>query len=161
MSLPIPQVHFQVPYPILLCTYTNVAVDHLVEGLVAAALTPLRIGYSGKVKASLEEHTLEHRLEAHSAAPELKRLKESAEAVVKRRRALEERVKDVRAKVVGGGSTGRAGNMERRLAAMEADLMAMERQEEAVRAKAYGVYVRMVRDVVTASDVVSVSAVDG
>ncbi|KAH8831193.1 P-loop containing nucleoside triphosphate hydrolase protein [Flagelloscypha sp. PMI_526] len=38
------KVHFQVPHPLLVCTYTNVAVDNLVEGFVKAGLNPVRVG---------------------------------------------------------------------------------------------------------------------
>ncbi|KAI0790274.1 hypothetical protein BC629DRAFT_399598 [Irpex lacteus] len=44
------KVHFGVPHPILFCTFTNGAVNHVIEGLVAAFLRPLRVGTSSKVK---------------------------------------------------------------------------------------------------------------
>ena len=43
----------------LICTYTNVAVDNLVEGLAASGLKPLRIGFEGKVEEKLEQWTIE------------------------------------------------------------------------------------------------------
>ena len=67
-------------HPILVCTYTNVAVDNLVEGFVTAGLDPVRIGY-GQTKSTLQEHSLESKIEKHPlyakyelASKELKKL---------------------------------------------------------------------------------------
>lgn len=51
-------------HPILVCTYTNVAVDNLVEGFVAAGLDPVRIGY-GQAKSTFQEYSLETKFEKH------------------------------------------------------------------------------------------------
>ena len=56
--------HFAVVHTILVCTYTNVAVDNLVEGFVTAGLDPVRIGY-GQTKLTLQEHSLESKFEKH------------------------------------------------------------------------------------------------
>jgi hypothetical protein len=53
-----------VVHPILVCTYTNVAVDNLVEGFVTAGLDPVRIGY-GQIKSTLQEYSLESKFEKH------------------------------------------------------------------------------------------------
>jgi hypothetical protein len=45
--------------PLLICTFTNVAVDNLVEGLAASGLKPLRIGCEGKVEENLEQWTID------------------------------------------------------------------------------------------------------
>ena len=44
------QREFDVAIPLLVCTYTNVAVDNLVEGLVAGGLHPVRVGSEGSIK---------------------------------------------------------------------------------------------------------------
>ena len=49
------KAHFEVPQPLMICTYTNVAVDNLVEGLMKAGLKPLRVGFGGKVSMKPEE----------------------------------------------------------------------------------------------------------
>ena len=63
--------NFAVVHPILVCTYTNVAVDNLVEGFVNAGLDPVRIGY-GQTKSTLQEHSLESKVEKHPLYPSYK-----------------------------------------------------------------------------------------
>ena len=52
----------------MVCTYTNVAVDNLVEGFVKAGLDPVRIGY-GQIKSTLQEYSLESKIERHPLYP--------------------------------------------------------------------------------------------
>ncbi|EJD43040.1 P-loop containing nucleoside triphosphate hydrolase protein [Auricularia subglabra TFB-10046 SS5] len=66
--------HFHVPYPILVCTYTNIAVDNLVEGLGKAGLRPLRFGSSGTAPAGGAQYTLRARRDAHVLGPHLDKL---------------------------------------------------------------------------------------
>ena len=62
----------------MVCTYTNVAVDNLVEGFVNAGLDPVRIGY-GQIKSTLQEHSFEFKLERHPLYPEYKIVLENLE----------------------------------------------------------------------------------
>jgi hypothetical protein len=63
----------------MVCTYTNVAVDNLVEGFVTAGLDPVRIGY-GQIKSTLQEHSFEFKIEKHPLYPKYKvRLRELEE----------------------------------------------------------------------------------
>lgn len=141
------QVHFEIPQPILLCTYTNVAVDNLVEGLVAAGLKPLRVGFGGKVKDSLLEHTLDHKLKTHPLAAKLEEAGARADEVAKRRQYLLTRISDLRA-------TKPTGNKAARLANMETGALSLERQYYALKGKAYGLYMHILREVIHGSDVV-------
>lgn len=133
----------------MLCTYTNVAVDHLVEGLVGATLSPLRVGYVGKVKQSLLEHTLEHKLTKHPLAAQLQRIKDQMEKTEERLKALETRIKELQPKLGG------RNHLSQRLEAMEADAIIMSRQIETLKAKGFAVYLKMVREIVVEADVVS------
>ena len=54
----------------MVCTYTNIAVDNLVEGLLAAGLKPLRSGTLENTRPSLIEHTLEYQFGRHRLKPE-------------------------------------------------------------------------------------------
>ncbi|PSS22633.1 hypothetical protein PHLCEN_2v3060 [Hermanssonia centrifuga] len=145
------KVHFRVPYPILLCTYTNVAVDNLVEGLVNASLDPVRIGYNGKMKASLLDYSLDVKLSTHELAPEYERSKTKLEAVHKKRRELVKRIMELGQK--------RSGSLAVRISNMEADAIAMERQISFLKSKTYALYLRMVKDILSRADVVCTTCI--
>lgn len=57
--------HFDVPHPLLVCTYTNVAVDNLLEGFVAGGLSPLRVGSNGDTKDDFEKYTFDYQFMNH------------------------------------------------------------------------------------------------
>ncbi|KAK7688479.1 hypothetical protein QCA50_008017 [Cerrena zonata] len=143
--------HFQTTFPILLCTYTNVAVDNLVEGLVTTGLKPLRIGYGGKVKEMLQETTLEAKVAAHKLSKDLKRVNDQAEAMEKKQRNLLIRISDLKAK--------KSAKLSERLGNMEMHAVSMERQMKALKGKAYGIYQEMLKDIVSKSDVVCTTCV--
>ena len=108
--------HFAVPYPILLCTYTNVAVDNLVDGFVRHAsagskksktkpLTALRIGSAGKVRSSLDEYTLESQLDKHPRAKDLANVQDRIASIQKQRKDLWARIKETRVKLGHANTT--------------------------------------------------------
>jgi AAA domain len=74
--------------PILVCTYTNTAVDNLVEGLVKAGLQPLRIGPDGKVRESLLPFSLKGRLKTHPLRLNFLELERRANEQRKKLRAI-------------------------------------------------------------------------
>lgn len=194
--------HFAIPYPVLLCTYTNVAVDNLVEGIVRQTsfvdlpgrakpkpLRPLRVGSPGKVRPALEPHTLEAQLAAHPLATEYQALQDRITNLVKRRKDLRIRIKDIRVKIgssvpapahahdvhgqgvplaavgavgkgVGSGRTaGRAKGLQGRLEAMEADMLTLEKQEAGCRRALYAIWKDMSEDVVMGADVVCTTCI--
>lgn len=136
------------PYPILLCTFTNVAVDNLVEGILASSLRPLRVGSSGKIKSSLASYVVENQLAAHRLTPELERVKTKLEGTSKRKHSLEQSIAELKLREL-------SKNLTIRLQNMEVDFLSLERQEKAYRAKAYAIHLEMLRDVVLSADVVS------
>ncbi|KAG8939053.1 hypothetical protein FRC00_014232, partial [Tulasnella sp. 408] len=79
------KAHFQVPQPVLICTYTNVAVDNLIEALIAAGVNPLRVASPGKVKESIAQYSLEAKMEAHRSKPELDKLTKELARLYERR----------------------------------------------------------------------------
>jgi len=81
-SKAVPKKHFAVVHPIMVCTYTNVAVDNLVEGFVTAGLDPVRIGY-GKTKSALQEHSFEFKMEQHPLYPAYEVVSENLEKLEK------------------------------------------------------------------------------
>jgi hypothetical protein len=139
------QVHFEVPHPILVCTYTNIAVDNLVEGLALSGIKPLRVGFSGKVKSSLREHTLDHKLEKHALKPELDKLAKKEEGLQKRVDSLRKKLEESRR------CHGESASSGERLQMMS---ITAEREHVAVKARMYAVHQQMLRDVVAKADVV-------
>ncbi|EKM52366.1 uncharacterized protein PHACADRAFT_186519 [Phanerochaete carnosa HHB-10118-sp] len=109
--------HFAIPYPVLLCTYTNVAVDNLVEGLVrqtshvelpgrAKPAPPqlLRVGSPGKVRPSLERYTLEAQVAVHALAPKLEKLSERATELARKIKDLSTKIGETHAKMGSSNS---------------------------------------------------------
>lgn len=78
-------------HPILVCTYTNVAVDNLVEGFGNAGLDPVRIGY-GQIKSTLQEHSLEFKMKKHPLYP-------MYEATSEKLKMLEKELKQTHARI--------------------------------------------------------------
>lgn len=140
------------PHPILVCTYTNVAVDNLVEGLIASGVKPLRVGSGSNVRSSLLEHTLDHKLEAHPLQPTLARLIKRKEELSARMMDLESRLSEVRRKEFDGtkGLTKRSENMQRLI-------LNMQNGQQALKSKIYAMQQQMLRDVILDADVVGKS----
>ncbi|KAJ6554012.1 P-loop containing nucleoside triphosphate hydrolase protein [Mycena vulgaris] len=152
------KVHFEVPQPLLVCTYTNVAVDNLVEGLAASGVKPLRVGFAGKVKSSLVEHTLDYKLECHPLKPSLDALAKQEEAVSQRIRDLSKKLTDIKK-----SKTGTSANAQERkrqiIANMEADLAVRQRIQTSLKARMYALEMRMLRDVVSKADVICTTCI--
>jgi hypothetical protein len=129
----------------MVCTYTNVAVDNLVEGFAKAGLNPLRIGY-GKVRSSLLDHTLEAQMLKHPLAPKLKSVSEERESAERQYKALG--VDILRIKTSGTAS------QLKRLDAMEKNYHRLENRTEQLGAKEYGIHQEMLSDIVRKADVV-------
>lgn len=156
--LTLSQVHFEVPHPLLVCTYTNVAVDNLVEGLAASGVRPLRVGFGGKVKESLVEHTLDYKLAQHPLKPNLEVLVKKEEAVALRIRdinkMLEEKLAEAREFHSKGTSAHKIERTRQMVANMEADLALRARMQMSLKSRIYALEMEMLHDVVSKADVV-------
>lgn len=135
--------HFEVPHPVLVCTYTNVAVDHLVEGLVAAGLKPLRFGSVQRVPPALLPHTLEHKLQAHPSYPIYKRAVDEADAVEKKYKHYA-----ILARENVHNDAKRAG--------YETAMANAAQRLSAIRKRTYAIRQAMIKEILDQSDVVSV-----
>ncbi|KAF8064109.1 P-loop containing nucleoside triphosphate hydrolase protein [Lyophyllum atratum] len=145
------KVHFEVPQAILVCTYTNVAVDNLVEGLISCGVKALRVGSGSNVRSSLIQHTLDHKLESHPLAPALLRLIKEEEQLNVKLDDLKSRLLDV-AKQKTIRMQQKAANMTRALLAMEASLGTL-------RSRKYAMRQEMLRDVISAADVICTTCI--
>ncbi|TFK37679.1 P-loop containing nucleoside triphosphate hydrolase protein [Crucibulum laeve] len=145
------KLHFQVPHPILVCTYTNAAVDNLAEGFINAGVKPLRIGFAGNVRASLVEHSLDYKLGKHSLQPTL-------EGIVKDEADLSIKMHDLQRRIVDAEKKG-GSKLEQRKQNMKRALITMERQHSVIRRKMYAIKQQMLRDVVEDADVICTTCV--
>ncbi|KAF5326605.1 hypothetical protein D9611_000880 [Ephemerocybe angulata] len=148
--------HFAVPHPILVCTYTNVAVDNLVEGLAAAGLTPLRVGFGPSIRPSLIHHSVAYKLERHPRAPELKTLQEEEAETSEQVADLHGKIREVEKKMEAEGGGKRLGA---RLRNMKAGLVKLSRQLGGLKGKIYALQQEMLRDVIGQSDVICTTCI--
>ena len=112
-------------------------------------MRPLRIAFSGKVKSSLFEHTLDNKFEQHPSKPEADRLAEEEQKLQKAITALGEMVIELKSK----------GTRLVRLDRINSDIHFKEKEMNAVRMKRYVLKQKMLRDILSAADVVSVYSI--
>ncbi|KAJ7749093.1 P-loop containing nucleoside triphosphate hydrolase protein [Mycena maculata] len=152
------KVHFEVPHPLLVCTYTNVAVDNLVEGLAAAGVRPLRVGFGGKVKEALIEYTLEYKLETHPRKPDLDALVKQEEDCQARIRDISKKLRDLR-KEEKHKLVASQERSKRKQANMEADLALRHRMQASLKGRIYALKMEMLEDVISKADVICTTCI--
>ena len=136
------QADFEVSVPILVCTYTNMALDHIAEGLVGRGLKPLRVGLDAKVRPALKDYVLEAYLDKHPRRRDLERLVREEAKLQEKTRLLEKSIEE-------------AKNQPKRLASLRAIMGNVDRQLWAVKAKLFKLRQAMITDVLKQVDVVS------
>ncbi|KAI0341280.1 P-loop containing nucleoside triphosphate hydrolase protein [Trametopsis cervina] len=144
------KTHFRVPHPILICTYTNAAVDNLLEGLIASStIRPLRVGAAGQMKVSLSPYGLENQIAAHPRAADLEQIRKQIEALRLKKQVLKDAVMDYENTNAGKGERHKIvlDNMLR-------DAKEVDRRYRAARARDYAVYMQILTEVVHSADVV-------
>ncbi|KAG9040991.1 hypothetical protein FS837_012861, partial [Tulasnella sp. UAMH 9824] len=141
------KAHFQVPQPVLICTYTNVAVDNLIEALVAAGVNPLRVASPGKVKESIAQYSLEAKMEAHRLKPELDKLTKELPRLYERRDETFQKFTEY----TKSGSQ-RASKMAAKYVELQAKI---KRKESAV----YGIRMKMLHEITHSADVICTTCI--
>ncbi|KAF9451330.1 P-loop containing nucleoside triphosphate hydrolase protein [Macrolepiota fuliginosa MF-IS2] len=148
--------HFEVPHPILVCTYTNVAVDNLVEGFVKAGLKPLRAGFGSLIRASLKDYSLDYLLTKHPLQPlclETTALLENLEDEISQLSSrLSETIKKLEQGSTSSALKQRAENMYKAMAMKD-------RQQNQLKGKIYGLQQEMLHDIVKSADVVCTTCI--
>ncbi|KAF9238389.1 P-loop containing nucleoside triphosphate hydrolase protein [Melanogaster broomeanus] len=145
------KAHFEVHHPVLVCTYTNTAVDNLVEGFAAVGVKPLRIGAPGKIKDCLMEHTLDYKLDQHVLKPKVDRLLQDQKDIQKRWDDLTQKIE-----IAQKAPTARSAEL---LDRMRSALVTKERQLMAVKSKLYAIHQEMLRDITSAADVICTTCI--
>ncbi|KAK2466612.1 hypothetical protein APHAL10511_000870 [Amanita phalloides] len=145
--------YFEVPHPLLVCTYTNVAVDNLVEGLVRAGAKPLRVGFGEKVRPSLMQHTLDRQIETHGLQKELA-------PMVREEKKLEERLGGVASDVSSAWTNAcQDPKAQKKYERLQGKQASIERQLAVVRARKYAIEHEMLLDIVRKADVICTTCV--
>jgi hypothetical protein len=135
------QADFEVPVPILVCTYTNMALDHIVEGFVGRGLKPLRVGLDAKVRSTLKDYMLEAYLDRHPRRNDLERHVREEMRLKEKAELLENKIGE------GSDNPSRVANLR----AIRANV---DRQLWVVKAKAFRLRQEMVTEVLKEADVV-------
>lgn len=136
------------PCQILVCTFTNVAVDNLLEAFVKAGLKPLRVGLNAFQQESLKEFSLEMQLLKHP-------LQSSYRETLEASKEMENQVEELISKIEETAKIASAAT-KRRLQNMCSALVAKQRQVLRLKSKLYGLEQEMLHEVVKSADVVSV-----
>lgn len=118
------------------------------EGFARVGLKPLRIGFRGKIKDSLTQHTLDYELDQHPLKSKVDRLLEEKNVAGKKRLDLTKRIEAIQR----APTTRSAGRLDQ----MRSALLAQERQLMAIAAKLYAIHQEMLRDITSDADVVRV-----
>lgn len=137
-----------------MCTYTNVAVDNLVEGFASVGVKPLRIGYNGNVRQSCLPYSLDYKLEQHPLHPALTTLVKEESEVASHIQGLENQSKELDKKIEDS-KRPRKSTLERARNMKEA-LLKLVFRHKAMKRKIYAMQQQMLRDVIADADVVSV-----
>ncbi|KAG5646157.1 hypothetical protein DXG03_004210 [Asterophora parasitica] len=145
------KVHFEVPHPILVCTYTNVAVDNLVEGLVSAGVKALRVGSGSSVRSSLVSHTLDYQLSIHPLAPKLLAIAKEEESLVTKLDDLKSRIREAD-KLESMRHQQKAERMKRALVQTEA-------HQKSLKSRKYALRQSMLSDILSAADVICTTCI--
>ncbi|KAF8154087.1 P-loop containing nucleoside triphosphate hydrolase protein [Crassisporium funariophilum] len=151
------KVHFEVPQPILVCTYTNVAVDNLVEGLATAGVKPLRIGFHGNVRESLLHHSLDYKLEHHTLHPQLVKLVKEETLLSPQIHELEKKHLELERKLLESSKPKKS--MVERARNMKASHEAMQHRHINLKKKIYAIQQQMLREVIAEADVICTTCV--
>ncbi|KAL1743074.1 P-loop containing nucleoside triphosphate hydrolase protein [Schizophyllum fasciatum] len=144
------KVHFEVPQPLMICTYTNVAVDNLVEGLVNAGLKPLRVGFGGKVQAELMEHTMDYKLSQHPARPAIDAAQEERQKLATQLTELKFSMQEDKLKTEHSVSKSLKTRVQRKQTA----IFAKQRALQALTSKIFRMEQQVLREILDAADVV-------
>ncbi|KAJ3862668.1 P-loop containing nucleoside triphosphate hydrolase protein [Lentinula novae-zelandiae] len=150
------KMHFQVPQPLLVCTYTNVAVDNLVEGLAKAGLKPLRASSAGKTKESLTKWTLEYQMQLHARYADWKDLEDRIKKIGDTLKELRNKIQNLERKMAKEGLSSRETQIRD---GMLKNVIRQGRSLDATKRRSYGLEQAMVKDILNNADVICTTCI--
>lgn len=142
----------------MVCTYTNVALDNLVDGFVNAQVKPLRIGHQQSVRSDLLEHSLDAQLAKHSLSKDLLEILEEENSMSVKMDELIKKEEEMAKKMEKYTDSDRQPRKDviARLNKIRSTIMKLSMRQKVWNNKKYIVQQRMLRSILNASDVVSV-----
>ncbi|KAF8176314.1 P-loop containing nucleoside triphosphate hydrolase protein [Pholiota molesta] len=150
--------HFKTTYPLLICTYTNVAVDNLVDGLIKAGVQPLRVGYHGSIRDSLLAYTLDYKLEQHPLNETLKKYADEVATIPSKIAELTERCEDLEEKMSNVVRSPQKKTLQR-MANMKDALVKLETRHRFLKTRVFATQQKMLKDVVSNADVICTTCI--
>lgn len=117
------------------------ALDHIVEGLVARGLKPLRVGLDAKVRPALKDYVLEAYLDRHPRRSDLERLVHEEGKLQEKIQLLKRTIEE-------------AKNQLKRRGSVQTIMANVDRQLWAIKAKLFRLRQEMITDVLKEVDVV-------
>ena len=148
------QVRFEAPQPLLLCTYTNVAVDNLVDGLVKAGVKPLRVGYHGTIRSSLIPYSLDYKLQQHPLTATVQKLVDESASTQEGIEELNGKYKDLEKKVEDAAARTPRRETVQRLTNMRDALVKLKTRAKYLKSRIFSIQQKMLTDIVSDADVV-------
>ncbi|KAI0030729.1 AAA domain-containing protein [Vararia minispora EC-137] len=149
-ALTVTKREFDVALPVLVCTYTNVAVDNLVEGFSQAGLNPVRVGSEGMIRETLQRHSLQAQLSVH---PDIKQLDVLSADLAKTEKRLNDsrmRINKLRDSIHDSQSVRALQTLDN----MKSSAFKLERQVGAISGKMSALKAKMIKDIFLEADVV-------
>ncbi|KJA17170.1 hypothetical protein HYPSUDRAFT_206440 [Hypholoma sublateritium FD-334 SS-4] len=153
------KVHFEVPQPLLLCTYTNVAVDNLVDGLVKAGVKPLRVGYHGTIRSSLIPYSLDYKLQHHPLTATVQKLVDESATTQEGIEELTGKYKDLEKKVQDAVARTPRRDTVQRLSNMREALVKLKTRAKYLKSRIFSIQQKMLTDIVSDADVVCTTCI--
>jgi superfamily I DNA and/or RNA helicase len=140
------------------CTYTNVALDNLVDGFVKAQVKPLRIGHQHSVRSDLLDHSLDAQLAKHPLSRELLEILDEEKLMLVKMDALVKQEEALAKKMEKYADSDRQPRKDvlARLNNRRTAIMRLSIRQKAWSNKKYSVQQRMLKSTLNASDVVSI-----
>ncbi|KAL5520432.1 hypothetical protein ACEPAG_9656 [Sanghuangporus baumii] len=146
--------HFEVPQPILVCTYTNVAIDNLLEGFAAGGLKPLRVGADSATKDDYKEFMFDYQFGQHP------RKESELDPLIAECEAIEEEKRNIKALMLQISTMKRKSKKAReKMEILKREYDAKDRRRNALKSQARSLREAIFYDICFKADVICTTCI--